>query len=73
MATPPILMIGANLKRLREASQKSQTEVSRITHIPQPHLSSFENDHRLPSVLQLVILADCFGCTTDAILGRVQF
>lgn len=65
--------IGANLKRLREASGKTQLEIAHITRIPQPHLSQFENDHRLPSVVQLVVLADCFECTTDAILGRIQF
>jgi len=61
---------GEILKNLRVLRGLTQLEIARQTGISQGTLSDFERDKRLPTTLQLVLLADCLKCTTDELLCR---
>src|SRR5579883_1761713 len=50
----------------------SQTDVATIVDLPASNISHFESGRRLPSLPNLVTLADALGATTDELLGRSQ-
>lgn len=58
------------LKGERAALGVSQRELGRRTGIDNTLLCHFEAGRRLPTVEDLVTLADAFTTTTDELLGR---
>lgn len=63
-------MVGKQLKKLREAKQKSQQEVCSALNIEQSTLANYENDKRTPKIEILIKLAEYYNVSIDYILGR---
>jgi len=62
-------MYGSFIRRVRESRGLSQSDVAEITGIPQPSLSAYERDRRLPTADTLNrILAGC-GYVLEAVAG----
>jgi len=62
-------MYGSFIRRVRESRGLSQSEVAEITGIPQPSLSAYERDRRLPTADTLNrIVAGC-GYVLEAVAG----
>ena len=62
-------MYGSFIRRVRESRRISQLELAEITGIPQPSLSAYEHDRRLPTADTLNrILAGC-GYVLEAVAG----
>lgn len=64
------MSLGKRLKKLREINNKQQKEVAIELNIPKATLSSYENDLRLPSLQNLIMLADYYHTTVDYLLCR---
>lgn len=64
--------LSKRLQRLRLEANLTQAELSRLSDIPQPVLSLYENSssNRMPSLQGLVRLATALGVSTDYLLGR---
>lgn len=63
-------MLGPNVRRLRLARGMSQEELGRKVGASKQSVSNWENGNIMPSVDLLLRLADCFGVSTDLLLGR---
>ena len=64
------LRIGDKVTEIMKAKGISQKELSRITNITQSNLSHIQHNNRVPSVQNLVKIADALHCRTDVLLGR---
>lgn len=64
--------IGMRIRRLRQENQLKQIELSMRIGVDRTSLSSYENGKRLPDITILCRIADVFGVTLDALVGRVQ-
>lgn len=68
-------MIGEQIKALRTAHNMTQVQLARRLNVSKQSVSNWENNNILPSVEQVVRIAEYFGCTTDYLLemesGRV--
>ncbi len=62
------LFFATNLKLLRKRRKRTQDDVSFSTGIKRPTLSGYENSGVLPSVENLLSLADYFGLSADTLL-----
>lgn len=63
-------MLGETVRRLRQEKGMKQEELGRRLGISKQSISNWENENIMPSVELLERLADCFGVTTDYLLGR---
>ena len=63
-------MLGETIRRLRLDRGLKQEELGRRLGISKQSVSNWENENIMPSVELLERLADCFGVTTDYLLGR---
>lgn len=61
-----------NLKALRTKQKITQLELQMKTGIDQALLSKYERGERLPTVENLMALADYFGTTMDYLMGRTN-
>lgn len=61
------------LKQLRESTKTSQHQLAMVLGVSQSTVGMWESGKNLPSVTTLMELADYFGCTTDYLLGRVDY
>lgn len=59
------------IKALREAANMTQAELAGRLGISPPSVAKWENGRANPSYENLVQLADIFGCSLDAVAGRV--
>ena len=57
-------------KELLEEKNISYNQVAKQTGIPVTTLSNYINRGSIPSMIQLIILADFFDCTIDYLVGR---
>ena len=57
-------------KKFRKRAGYSQKEVTEILHITQGAVSSWESGRWEPDQQNLSALADLYGVSTDALLGR---
>lgn len=64
------MLLNENIRELRTARGISQVGLAKEMNVSKQCVSNWENDNVLPSVEMLVKLADFFGVTTDALLGR---
>ena len=62
--------VGTNLKEWREEFTLSQRGLSAKTGISQGMISRWERGENLPSIRDLVTLADFYGITLDELIGR---
>lgn len=64
-----IVMLGQQLKMLREIKGKSQQEVCTALNIEQSTLANYENDKRIPKLEILIKLAEYYNVSVDCLLG----
>ena len=62
--------VGKNLKKLRIEKKLTQEDLSKVLNISRQAYCRYENDQRELSLDFLCIIADFYGESTDAILGR---
>ena len=62
--------IGENLKILRENKFLSQKSVSKLTGISNKTLSVYERNKAEPDIKTMVLLADFYDVSLDALVGR---
>lgn len=63
------MMLGKQLKLLREVKGKSQQEVCTALNIEQSTLANYENDKRIPKLEILIKLAEYYKVSVDCLLG----
>ncbi len=61
-------MIGEQIKALRVARNMTQVQLAKRLHVSKQSVSNWENNNILPSIEQVIRLAEIFGCTTDYLL-----
>lgn len=61
--------LGARLRQARELADYSQQEIAEVLGVVREVVSYWENDRRVPSVVQLARLAEAYGVTTGSLLG----
>lgn len=66
------VLIGKNIKKLREEFKLSQKELSEKLHIARPVISNWENGKSEPSSSQLQKLSRIFSTSTDSIVGNTR-
>lgn len=62
-------MLNENIKKLRLAQNISQVELARRLNVSKQSVSNWENDNIQPSIDMLIKIANCFGVSTDYLLG----
>ena len=62
-------MLSAELKRLRERAEISQTSLARALGVRQSTVAMWENGKNNPGYETLLRIADFFGVTTDELRG----
>jgi transcriptional regulator with XRE-family HTH domain len=72
-ATPTMIRVGANLRRLRTARKLSQAFVGELLGLHQSAVSRVEKAEQELSNQQLVILSDLFGYSVDSLLRSDLF
>ncbi len=63
-------ILANNLKRLRKEKNLSQAELSKLLHVSQQTVGSWETGRAIPGSDTLNELADYFDTSTDELLGR---
>ncbi|HHK1854505.1 TPA: helix-turn-helix domain-containing protein [Pseudomonas aeruginosa] len=63
-----LMIIGTNLKRLREAKKLTQREVWEAAEVSKSSLTAYENGRSDPTGETIVKLAKALGVTTDELL-----
>lgn len=63
-------LLGNNIREQRTKKQLSQSELSKLMHVSQQTVGSWETGRAIPGSDTLDKLADYFGVTTDYLLGR---
>lgn len=66
------IILGKKLKELRKNKKLTQKQISNDLGYSASRYSNYENNIRMPSLDELVILADYFDVTTDYLLGRTD-
>lgn len=66
------VMLGNQIKKLREARNLSQVQLAEALHVSKQSISNWENGNILPSIEMLVKIAACFQVSTDYLLGIDQ-
>jgi len=62
--------IGKHIYELRKQKNVTQEELAAQLGVTAAAVSKWENNYTLPDIMMLCALADLFGVTTDALLGR---
>jgi len=65
--------IGSPLRAALQARGLTLADVARRSGIHESQLSFYANNVRMPSVANLVQIADAIGCSTDELLGRREW
>ena len=68
-----MLEIGKNLKQIRLERGFSTYDVEKTTGIKHQNLSRWENGQNVPSILQCISLAECYGVSLDVLLGLSDY
>lgn len=63
-------MLGERLRELRKMHGYSQEQMARKLHVTQGAVSQWENGLTVPAADQLLAIAELYGITVDALLGR---
>ncbi|MDO4174060.1 MAG: helix-turn-helix transcriptional regulator [Eubacteriales bacterium] len=63
---------GQILSALRQNRGMTQKELAKILYVSDGTISNYENDVHYPDVEKLMDIANCFGVTTDYLLGRCK-
>ena len=65
-------MLGQTIRKLRQDRGMKQEELGVAVGVSKQSVSNWENENIMPSIDLLIRLADCFGVTTDHLLGRAE-
>ena len=65
-------MLGQTIRKLRQERGMNQKMLGITVGVSKQSVSNWENENIMPSIDLLVRLADCFGVTTDHLLGRLE-
>ncbi len=65
-------MLGDQIRLLRQAQGMKQEQLGKKLGVSKQSVSNWENGNIMPSIELLVRLADCFGVSTDYLLGRTD-
>lgn len=65
-------MLGKTIRQLRQERGMKQEELGHRLSVSKQSVSNWENENIMPSIELLVKLADCFGVSTDYLLGREE-
>lgn len=63
-------MLNVRIRELRRAHNLTQVEFANRLSVAKQTVSNWENDNIQPSIDMLMKIADCFGVSTDYLLGR---
>lgn len=63
-------MLSVRIKELRVAHGLSQVDLAKKLSVSKQTVSNWENNNIQPSVDMLIKIADCFGVSTDYLIGR---
>lgn len=63
-------MLNVRIRELRLAHNLTQVEFANRLSVAKQTVSNWENDNIQPSIDMLMKIADCFGVSTDYLLGR---
>lgn len=66
-------MLGDRLFLLRSRSKTSINKTAALTGIPQSEFEAFESGRQLPTLEQLVTIADFYSVSLDFLLGRMDY
>ncbi len=64
------ITLANNIRKARQAKDLSQDELAEMLGEYSVYISAFERGVEIPSLSQLVHMADFFGCSVDWLLGR---
>lgn len=64
------MLIATNLKSLRKSNKLTLSELSKATDLSIASLCAYETEQYYPSVDSLLILADFYDISLDALIGR---
>lgn len=67
------VLLGKSLKYWREASNLTQNSLAHETGIHQCMISRWEAGINLPSIVDLITLADFYKITLDELVGRKEY
>ena len=62
--------LGKNIAKLRIDAEISQKNLAERLGITAAMLSQIEKGWKMPSLMMICGIADCFGCSVDELLGR---
>ncbi|MBR2895975.1 MAG: helix-turn-helix transcriptional regulator [Oscillospiraceae bacterium] len=65
-------MLGQTIRKLRQERGMKQEDLGIAVGVTKQSVSNWENENIMPSIDLLIRLADCFGVSTDYLLGRTQ-
>ena len=63
-------MLSESIRILRQARNWTQVDLAKKLNVSKQSVSNWENDNILPSIEQLMKIADIFSVSTDYLLGR---
>lgn len=66
------LTFGLRLKTLRESKGYTQEQLGNKIGVRKQTISNWENENVLPSIEQVIKIADIFNCTLDYMFSRVE-
>lgn len=61
------------LKELREEKELSINQLSKEINVSPTAISRWENNLRIPNIVNLFVLADFFDVSADYLIGRTDF
>ena len=64
------MKFGSYLKTQRELAGLSQSELAKKTGLSQAAISRWEDDLRIPTIENCLILANYYGISIDELIGR---
>jgi transcriptional regulator with XRE-family HTH domain len=66
------IKIAENIKEYMKIYNLNQVDLSKKLGIAQSAISAWLSGKKEPSILSLWLLADCFDCTVDELIGRTK-
>jgi transcriptional regulator with XRE-family HTH domain len=65
-----VIMLGQRLYDLRRKQGLSQEQLAQCIGVSRQSISKWETDQSIPDLERLMALADCYGLTLDALVGK---
>lgn len=68
-----VIFLRTRIAELRKEKGLSQVGLAKELGVDCSTVAKYETGDRLPDIVMLCKLADCFGVSTDYLLGRASF